>query len=73
TAWSLFWTPHADSKPPTCIALVCAGSLAAFNRNGTILAGFLIVFTISAGARFVSVYYLGRMHDPQPNVCMERV
>jgi ATP/ADP translocase len=56
----------------TCIALVCAGSLAAFNRSGTTLAGIPIVFTISAGARFVSVYYLGRMHDPQPNLCMER-
>ena len=50
----------------TFIALVCAGGvLAAFNRNGEALAGFLTVFAISAIARFVSVYCLACMHDPQ--------
>jgi MFS family permease len=50
----------------TFIALVCAGGvLTAFNRNGKVLAGFLTVFAISAIARFVSVYYLACMHDPQ--------
>ncbi len=49
----------------TFIALVCAGGLLAiFNRRGEVLVGFVVVFAISALARFVSVYYLGRMHDP---------
>jgi len=49
----------------TFIALVCAGGvLAAFNRRGEVLTGFLVIFAISALARFISVYYLGRMHDP---------
>lgn len=57
----------------TFIALVSAGSLLAlFNRIGTTLSGFLVVFAISAFARFVSVYYLGRMHDPQHSARMER-
>jgi hypothetical protein len=50
----------------TFIALVCAGGvLAACNRNGQVLAGFLTVFAISAIARFVSVYCLACMHYPQ--------
>lgn len=48
------------------IALVTAGSvLAISNRMDATLAGFAVVFLVAAVARFVSVYYLGRMHDPE--------
>jgi MFS family permease len=57
----------------TFIALVAAGGLLAlFNRMGSALTGFIAVFAISGIARFVSVYYLSRMHDPQPTAHAER-
>lgn len=55
------------------IALVVAGGiLAAFNRSEATLAGFTVIFLIAGIARFVSVYHLGRMHDPAPSGRVER-
>ncbi|MGH8503324.1 MAG: MFS transporter [Gammaproteobacteria bacterium] len=55
------------------IALVSAGGvLAAFNRHEATLAGFMVIFLIAGIARFVSVYHLGRMHDPQLSGRVER-
>jgi MFS family permease len=50
----------------TFIALVWAGGvLALFNRGEATLAGFVVVFAVATIARFVSVYYLALMQDPQ--------
>jgi hypothetical protein len=45
--------------------------LAAFNHIGATLTGFLVVFAISVLARLISMYYLGRMHDPQRDFPIE--
>ena len=48
------------------IALVAAGGVLAIgNRMEATLAGFAVVFCVAAIARFVSVYHLGHMHDPE--------
>jgi MFS family permease len=39
-----------------------------FSREGNTLTGFVILFTIAACARLVSVYQLSRMHDPEGHV-----
>jgi MFS family permease len=39
-----------------------------FSREGDTLAGFVILFTVAASARLVSVYQLSRMHDPGGHV-----
>ncbi len=47
------------------LALVFAGvALDLFDRNAYTAAGYLLVFTVAAGARLVSVYHLWRMYDP---------
>jgi MFS family permease len=39
-----------------------------FNRQGDTLAGFIILFSIAACARLISIYQLSRMHDPRRQV-----
>ena len=36
-----------------------------FSREGNTLTGFVVLFTVAASARLVSVYQLSRMHDPK--------
>jgi len=39
-----------------------------FSREGNTLTGFVILFTVAASARLVSLYQLSRMHDPKGHV-----
>lgn len=49
----------------TFVALVAGGALLhLFDVSGYTLAGFMAIFAIAMVARLISLYHLGRMHDP---------
>jgi MFS family permease len=47
------------------LALILAGAtLNHFDRSGSTLTGYLVIFAVSAGARLISAYHLSQMYDP---------